>query len=66
MSKTFYRVVHPSGQFVCDGDYRPKRYWSLEGAIQRARVMSAIYEKPIEIRKFPDPYMAKRFIDVRQ
>ena len=66
MSKTFYRVVHPSGQFVCDGNYRPKRYWSLEDAIQRAKTMSAIYEKPIEIRKFPDPYIRRRFIDVRQ
>ena len=55
MSKIYYHVVHPTGQFVCDGDYRPKRYWSLEDAIQRARVMSAIYEKPIEIRKFPTP-----------
>lgn len=66
MSKTFYCVVHPSGQFVCDGDYQTKRYWSLGEAIQRARVMSAIYEKPIEIRKFPDPYIIRRVIDVRQ
>lgn len=65
MSETFYRVVHPSGQFVCDGNYKPKRYRSLEEAAQRARTMSAIYEKPIEIRRFPDPYITRRFIDVR-
>ena len=52
MSKTYYRVVHPTGQFVCDGDYRPKRYWSLEDAIQRARVMSAIYENPLRYASF--------------
>lgn len=66
MPTTYYKVVHPSGEFVTGPDHCPRKYYALDEALQRARTMSAIYEKPIEIKKYPEPYIERRFVYVNR
>ena len=64
MSRTWYQVLHPSGEYVMGSDYRPARYWSKGQAEQRARFLSAQYGRAIEYEKFPVPFKGRRFVYV--
>lgn len=66
MPITYYQIRHPSGEYVQGVDYRPAKYRSIKAAEQRARLMSAIYGRTIEIEKFPKPFVERRFIYVQQ